>query len=393
VESEENASSRQYHSEQQTISFVSGYGGTEFRDNWRSYLQFVPPCVGNYVISIERENEFKRVKAMFADSFMRGSVVPQLLLRSQDTSSKFALVDKRIWKFFVDYEVHSPIIAFMDDDSCFTRTVTREDIVQGGRVIARGINTPEMLNFGKVASVVRYLWNDKRKPIAGFMTDFPVTVWRDMLPDLRRFVVQHEFPQAKTIGMTRQREKELFTAAFDKLVAAMEKVWTHTWMFDEFSLLMHFAYFSPKWKDRYMWNLAPHDINTGSISQPIPAFSIHQTFGAKNGHCVFQCPQRNATLPENIAMYPANYGVYYNGSYIKATCKEDGGTAECSLLRLVGDERDSNSAIAKYYEQGPAALLQQHTKQTSDLVKECKALSHADQDDTLISKWARVWPH
>lgn len=406
-ESEASASFRHPHHQKQTfpqttsvqlhrVSFVSGYGNNlggkgVFRDNWRSYLQFVPPCVGNYAVSIENAEEFSRASTLFENTTMRGSVAPQLIWRQPGANSHKGLVDKRIWKFFVDDGVDSEVIAFMDDDACFTRTVTHEDIVQDGKVIARGINTPEMLAFDKVKAVVNYLWG--REPVAGFMTDFPVTVWRDMLADVRAFVIQHEFPHERLQAMTRQREIDLFTTAIWNMVAAMEKI-MRVVQFDEFSLLLHFAYFSPKWRNLYKWNFAPTDIN-GAISKPIPAFSIHSMFGAIDQQSTATtCPQSNVPAPDRLLMYPANYGMYYDGSsYKNAACKEDGGAYEdCVLLRVMGNESDGNSAIHKYYEQSPAALLQQHARQKSDLVNTCGALSHADQDGTIISKWAAVWP-
>ena len=97
--------------------------------------------------------------------------------------------------------------------------------------------------------------------VGNFMTDFPVFWWRDMLPDMREWMVR------KTLGAkmsdNRKKARDEFWRAYQKLFR--ETPGGHSC---EYCILLNFAHSSDKWRDRYDWRVAPSAISLG--------MSLHQ---------------------------------------------------------------------------------------------------------------------
>ena len=95
------------------------------------------------------------------------------------------------WKYLLDKELEragssADIIAIVDDDACLLDHFVLDDIVdpRTGKLIAHGVAGQS--ESWKDTQGVRAL---NLTYVANFMTDFPVFVWREMLPDLRAWLI------------------------------------------------------------------------------------------------------------------------------------------------------------------------------------------------------------
>ena len=90
------------------------------------------------------------------------------------------------------------------------------------------------------------------------MVDFPVYVWRDMLVDFRAYVVEQAFPNASERAALGATELTRFWHAFKALHE-------RGWFAADYDNLLHFAYHSSKWHERYDWQL----VDGGSHAKPV----------------------------------------------------------------------------------------------------------------------------
>jgi hypothetical protein len=380
------------HAERLEIAFVTGYH-SHIRDFWQSYLNFVPPSLGPFAVSIEDLREARRVKQHFAQA--EPGAHPIIMERcATQTHSIKANIDKRLWKYFLDLYIDSPVIALSDDDACFSRTVTYEDFLENGKVVARGLNTELHRLNSKDLPLIQHLY--QQESIANFMVDFPVAIWKDMLPDLRSFLIKKELGldmpsnllQTGKLNVNMSFEKEMF-------VKAMERLWAECPLFDEFGLLYHFAWFSADWHDKYAWRFAPYDVH-GHLAGPVHSCSVHQMFADRESKAK-ECPKKGTPLPRDLSLYPSTYGMYWNGS----AYNEFSGSLEWNQdLGLWKDNTTSeaqrrtaqdSAALDMYFAQSSSALLSQYEDRLSTMYRAGTALSHVENDPEVLRTWAACW--
>ena len=164
------------------------------------------------------------------------------------------------WKFDADRVSDAQVIAFTDDDSCMQDYVLPTEIVNAeGKLIANGVRIKPFPGF-----IMTHVESNRRIGLgwhAYFMIDFPVYVWRDMLPDFRAHVTKHAFPD------TRFTKGEL--PEFWRAVHFLFSKHSGGWNPSEYTNLLQFAYESPKWRERYDWHIV------GEYPHPIQSHASH----------------------------------------------------------------------------------------------------------------------
>jgi len=199
------------------------------------------------------------------------------------------------WKFFLDEYVEEDIIAIIDDDACLLAKMDIEDIVNERKQLVTRSIAPSV-PFGQF--IKQELGWDF---LGTFMTDFPVFIWRDMLPDVRKAIIDAS-------------PHETFTHAFDWLIEHSNK--KHR--LSEFAILLNFAYSSPKWRDKYQWQVFN---TTDPASSPfIFGMSLHQH---KDGKCWNSIS--DVSIPEHLYVYPNNLEYRYNAETNKFVPRKWGG--------------------------------------------------------------------
>ena len=123
-----------------------------------------------------------------------------------------------------------------------------------GKVVARGI-------LQKDQTWARWIHDIGLPWVGNFMTDFPVFWWRDMLPDMREWMIRKASGRPPSEDTAVMRDQ--FWRAYQKLFR--ETPGGHSC---EYCILLNFAHASDKWRGRYDWRVAPHRISMG--------MSLHQ---------------------------------------------------------------------------------------------------------------------
>merc|ERR1719161_67246 len=234
---------------------------------YKSFTQFWPPSLGSLVILAENNEVGRNVVGCVnkysrsMKRFVNASVV--------NTKVKSAYLHRQLWKFTVDKYTEAPAVAIFDDDACLFTQVVKRHLVNDGKLINRGLRMSGFGSNGRWASATRYVLGQSQ--VADFMTDFPVLIHTAMLPEVRGFII-NRFKDEANLDMTKSEEEQL-SDALDYVSQ------NHKHQLSEFNLIMNYAWYSPKWKDRYQWHFAPsQDLMEGYEEgkvKAIPAFSFH----------------------------------------------------------------------------------------------------------------------
>jgi len=167
----------------------------------------------------------------------------------------------QLWKFEADQSSSADIIAFTDDDSCMNDMILPSEIVSSnGKLVARGCEyyKPDRMRDKRFVPL-----GIPAYPHLSFMTDFPVYIWREMFVDFRRSIIRHIFPDSECSG-SEKNELKLFW----KAMSTAYKRDTELYL-EEYSNLLLFAFHSPKWSDRYEWQI----IREGPDNTKLPILS------------------------------------------------------------------------------------------------------------------------
>lgn len=257
---------------------------------YKSFTKFWPPSLGSLVILAENNELGRNVVGCVnkyphsMKRFVNASVV--------NTQAKSAHLHRQLWKFTVDKYTPAPAVAIFDDDACLFTQVVRRHLVEDGKLINRGLRMEGVEANGRWKKATEFVLG--KKQVADFMTDFPVLLWRDMLPELRSHII-NRFKDEAAIDTNLPEEAQLSRA--------LHFISTHAQL-SEFNLMMNYAWNTPSWKDRYQWHFAPsQDLMPGYKAgevKPIPAFSLHNH---QRG-----CPTRelDTELKKNYHVYPGN---------------------------------------------------------------------------------------
>ena len=225
--------------------------------------------------------------------------------------------------------------SFDDDCSRFPCHYLCEDPATG-KIIARGI-------MQKDQSWARWVRDIGLPWIGNFMTDFPVFWWRDMLPDMRKWMVKHT--TGEKMSENPVEAKDQFWRAYQKLFR--ETPGGHSC---EYCILLNFAHSSDKWRDRYEWRIAPDKISMG--------MSLHQH------RC--GCP-RKAEIPNSLREVLLFYPYGLRTTYGRMT--RPGGKAP-RVPFIPSDwwwREFLTPPFREYWKQGPVASNQTVRNLASDL--------------------------
>ena len=199
-----------------------------------------------------------RFKTFIYPSMLKGFTMG---LRDGEWSLRNAAM-MQLWKFELDLHTTADIVAIMDDDACLVDHILPSEVVtEGGKLVARGMRVTRKVADEYHSKRTRALGIDISDEFSAlFMTDFPVYVWRDMLPDFRASVVRHVFANAT--------ERE--AGSVDMFWRAIADLMQSGWAPSDYSNLMHFALTSSKWSTQYEWQLIP------TVNYPILNHATHR---------------------------------------------------------------------------------------------------------------------
>jgi hypothetical protein len=146
------------------------------------------------------------------------------------------------------------ILVIIDDDACLLDHVRIEDIynIDDGKIQVRGIEDPRRAG---PRNHIEFIQNEfGMKFIAHFMTDFPNCVFSAMLPDLRAWMVRRYLQQDLVVDKAGQ---------YEQIVKVLHHLKRFNGGLSEFNMIYHFAYHSPRWRERYEFLLSPSRITVG----------------------------------------------------------------------------------------------------------------------------------
>lgn len=222
---------------------------------------------------------------------------------------------KNFWKFMLDKDLPDvDIIAVVDDDSCFVSQIPTGDVLNSRhQLVTRSVQIEENhLTYAYRRFVTDVLgW----KYYGNFMTDFPVYFWADMLVDVRQYL---SAVVARSNSATSDKSK--VSAASYNSSSEGDKGWkdvvrqmvetlvsprnsSQKVLFSEFTILLNFAFNSPKWRNRYHLQTFPRDYNS------IVGQSLHQH---SDGKC--WSPKNPPVIAKHLLRYPHNLQELYNAS-------------------------------------------------------------------------------
>eukprot|EP00966_Prymnesium_polylepis_P199053 4612693-Prymnesium_polylepis.1 len=180
------------------------------------------------------------------------------------TMGKHTMAQQMQWpKLEADLHTSHPIIALMDDDACmFDHVMPSEIVTDEGRLVAKGSWHPKTLDHP-----ARWPFDSRVSnkgigvygPGFQFMVEFPVFVWRDMIVEYRTQIIRHaERRESALVGQPRKS----FADGHDlgAFWAAVRFLTMHfDWNPSEYANMLGFAFSSPKWRDRYEWQIIGWD--------------------------------------------------------------------------------------------------------------------------------------
>jgi|Dee2metaT_26_FD_contig_41_487780_length_1604_multi_4_in_0_out_0_1 hypothetical protein len=424
------------------VSFKNVRDSREF---WIPFLEQWPPGLGDLYIVVDEKFGNSTDWANFKACLSATSYVPKLavlpkekrFLKDTDFFWKLSGFTKNHWKFWLD-EIIPPdpngddrVIAIIDDDACLIDHFVPDDIVNPitGRLIAHGLHIDrhgyhlgekdpkkrtELDSWARWTLAIGLPW------WGNFMTDFPVFFWREMLPDLRRWMIEHGL--RKTMPTDYDQVKSDFWKVYQKFFRDTPGHYC------EFCLLLNYAYMDPKWRDRHDWRLAPTNVSLG--------MSLHQhTHWGVSG-----CPTREQLLHnklyESLLYYPYNLRTRFHpatkqfkakflpyswfwqqmsmpefmdhwkrGPRVNNASIWDVGTDLTMKAKGITDARvDGNpkfsASLRKPFDYATwndyttggdrsewEAMLKAHQMRVYDWKSEGKPLSHVEVDPTIMDKW------
>jgi hypothetical protein len=268
-----DTSSTKLSLEDYSIDAVVAFGANRMRSFWEPYLRYWPynPSKNRLLLITEKDNWDLKTTMAFRKCLEESSYTPEFVSLPYSAADKPYWFRQNAWKFFLDKHSDADIFAVIDDDSCLLDSVRHTDLLTSSaaaaaaaasaegqqlpRLIVHGLETPPNT---VVPSGHKYFTQFVPKAMgmafkAHFMTDFPISFWRDMLPDFRSWAVNHTLNESLHSSIDTQH---------DQLARALELM-SHEGGLSEFNLLFHFAYFDEKWHDRYDWRLAPSRLSVG----------------------------------------------------------------------------------------------------------------------------------
>jgi hypothetical protein len=210
------------------------------RTGYRSLLMYWPSQWGILFI-LDNENQTQNFPYHFIQCFINNTNPSPTIRVSRDGQFKHMNDIKFFvnhWKFYLDQESNSDIIAFFDDDACLFYPYNPSLIVdEYNRLFAYGARFKWTRYQKYIVDVMHWEY------IGDFMVDFPVFVWREMLVELRLYLTQH----------FAKDDPPTFADALDRLLRYETNAGESK--FGEFSIIFHYAWNTPKWRKRYAWNL------------------------------------------------------------------------------------------------------------------------------------------
>lgn len=268
------------------------------RDFWVPWLRYWPPSVGGLTVVQYDFVAESREWRDFETCMNATRLPPRFETIHFDRRVHVWAMEKNSWKFLLDRKTDADVLALFDDDACLLTHFVPEDWVVDGKLIVHG--TDGGMGEWRADNWIEWLGLQNG---GYFMTDFPVLIWREMLADLRKWMVKRALNE--TLSFDPDTETDQTWRAFQVLFQ-QHFDWALT---SEFNLIMNFAYTSPKWRSRYNWRVVPH----GALSLGI---AVHSKRGCPPDAMFDQdvaqpgsAPQR---LREMLMCYPYNNLAAYN---------------------------------------------------------------------------------
>lgn len=224
---------------------------------WISLLDYWPPDLGQlHIVQAEiasHEPEWLRFQKCMGETAWPPVFSTWNMTDFYMPKSTTRIHWKNNWKFFLDgVPGDADILAIIDDDSCLIDSFVPDDILTpDGKIIVHGFK-----DWTHNPQWEHWITDQVGLPYSGhYMSDFPMFVWRDMLPDLRAWMVQQAFGHPMDTANA--------SHALDQFWHAYAKLFKRRDGTSEYNLIFNFARFSPKWKSRYDWRLAPRRLSLG----------------------------------------------------------------------------------------------------------------------------------
>ena len=364
---------------------------------WIAFLEHFPPDLGNLRIladaAYSRTAEHAEARAcllgagvpVLFDVLEEGSEAarnsgsdamrsgPPIRASGPNRQAESMSYAKNSWKFWLDeYANVAPVIAILDDDACLVDHIVPADVLDGqGRIIQHGIQ----LRGGGGGDYAAWMSDIHLPCLAHFMTEFPVYFWRDMLPDLRAWMVKEGVNE--TISLNATRAKEQFWRAYANL-------FNRGGHKSEFNLIHNWAAADEKWKHNYSYRIAPQNLSLGT------SFHQHKPGCASKKHLSqrYDADIVARTWREHLLFYPntANH----------AFETLDGGGAGAIRFRSFffganPKDRRWSEHFAKQNSTEWTTMLRTHDDAVAAYKERGHALSYAEVIPDVVVKWAKCF--
>lgn len=353
---------------------------------WFAFLEQFPPDLGNlriladvtYSRTAEHKAFVKCIKQtgvpVSFDILEEGSEPARKSGPSRKATGPNSEVEtlsyaKNSWKFWLDeYENVAPVIAILDDDACLVDHFVPADVLDAhGKIIQHGIH----VNGGAFVNWV----SDIHLPfLAHFMTEFPVYIWRDMLPDLRAWMVKEGVNEEISSNAT--RAKAQFWRAYANL---FNRGHGHK---SEFNLIHNWAAADERWKNKYRYRIAPQKLSLGT------SFHQHRMGCAGKEHL----SQRHTTggvertWREHLLFYPNTVNYHFFDDEVLDPIR-------FRSFFLGANPKDSvwSKHYAKQNSAEWRAMLQIHDYAVAAYKSQGHALSYEEVIPDVVAKWAKCF--
>jgi len=295
---------------------------------------------------------------------------------------------KNSWKFWLDeYENVAPVIAILDDDACLVDHFVPADVLDAqGRIIQHGIHVSVPADAldaqGKIiqhgihvsgGAYVNWVTDIHLSFLAHFMTEFPVYIWRDMLPDLRAWMVKEGVNEEISPNVT--RAKAQFWRAYGNL---FDRGQGHK---SEFNLIHNWAAADEKWKHKYSYRIAPQNLSLGT------SFHQHKSGCAGKKHL----SQRHTgdvkrSWREHLLFYPNTVNYHFFDDEVLDPIR--------FRSFFLGANPEDGAWSNHYAKQNSAewtAMLQMHDHAVAAYKSQGHALSYTEVIPDVVAKWANCF--
>ena len=251
------------------------------RDFYNSFLSYWPASLGPLLVFAEADAKTVDVVEALVGCLARACATPQVRVATYDVAAavrvghkvggvgagvnaNFTSVDDmqmQGWKYVLDLMSDAEALAVLDDDACLQdHVLPRGDLAAcDGRLVVRGVRferRPGRPTKHERSNALLGVESD-----VNFMVDFPVLFWRGHLADFRDHVAGRVLGPAPP--STPPGDPARFWEAVRRLLA---RGWTPS----EYSNLMGFALQSPKWRERYDFQIVPN------AHRPVMAMASHK---------------------------------------------------------------------------------------------------------------------